>query len=1383
MSCSSSRAANVLSVAMGIPSRSKGCLSGLSGRGLRTRIPEDRSCRSICTGSQTRAQLTDSVKRSSQQRPAMASASLSQASPVMSRSQGSEASWEVFFNHSCGSGAKRSRSFVTGHCNLHLQQTHPRHRHNAPHRSFSVKACVETSTASALVSEGARHCAQREALTTQQSLLGSPPCIVVDNLHRTKKSTSKAQLRSKSTAPIYRQHHSLIEPPRLPSSGSRTLSYSTGMQPKDSASIWTCRCKPIDHPSYRRHLHSTPSKRSFAPQNGTFGTELTLEEKVPLVAELRQKALVKASVPQLWATYSRIVKFEAVTLLQSDDVLVLFQVLSRSHQSEEAMEMMLQVALDLNDIGKQLPQLAFDALMRQAVDHMPLEQVKAMVWQIQGRRRFIAELTQLCDSNAEIKTLLGLYNQLTRASFDVDGFSTYFQSRKDKAESLGDQTIRWIKDEGMTVNSKVVESLLVFLLDRHAFDPVFSSIGALSKEGVQFSHGFYTTTVHRFGRAQKFDCMDMTLELMRRQGLEPLEDTYSAIVDAHAKAGNLREAQRAYQDVLAAGLTPTDRTFGPMLEAVGKMGDYEMTRQLVDQMNASGVPSNPYTFSALLQSQSDDPNKSAELFKELSKQVEPNTVNYNLLIRTFQRHGDLDGAFRVFRAMIVDKVQPDQYTFSSILSLFATRGDAEGAEDFWNEMVNVHKVVPNTHAYGSLMHVYCTAEDMLSAQTVYREMIQSSIMPNEIIFGTLLNAYARRGDLTQMLSIYDAMRAEGLKPNSYIYSNLLFGLVKDGDMAAARRLYENMEEDGYSNSVLAQTILMKGYLDQGDVKESQEVYKNMLRSGMIPNFMTYATLLQAHAKRGEKREGRAFLDKIMKSRGLVVAGGGDEVMDGEEMTRLGITQSHDRADATSPEIMEQESLNSHFREGHLSATGTERKPLRTAARPMPLKAFTPLLDAYAKESNILAAKGMFDEIKARGLEPNTITYTMLMDGYRRAGDVESVLRIWDELFDRYHRQWRAIREHPEKYRPSKRVAVEFEQDRLTTKASKLQRLMQSPVSITLDALCYSGRVLEAKAIWSRLEQLGFEFDSANWNDYCVALARNGLLLDACQIVQEKLLPGYTGEQDRSVLPVQDPPELPSRTVRAVRNMTGFGQGNRRATFSNDVPLESIADLEDGPLAVRQHSTLLYPRPRTFAALADTFEDLLSAKKNASVGDEDKLSSPIAKTPTTANGDAQANLSSDDQQKATALGAKRLERQKTLIESRLQPYPQPFKDFEDHHRQILWGLIRSEYPRVLEVLNEGMLVAHGAEYVGRLAAAPSSATSPSSDHSAKDKQSPVATLFGDETTRLKGFARFRQWRRLKSVMKDMERKQFLEDRKSFIQEREERFDLLRGRKPT
>ncbi|KAF8934570.1 hypothetical protein BGZ47_010309 [Haplosporangium gracile] len=1338
---------------MGIPSRSKNCLAGLPGHKIRTGASESISSRSFSSSSQARALPASSLGRSNR------SSDVSTLSTT-SRIQHSEPSWEAFFTHSCSINSRISRPFASP---SHTSQI--RHRHCPPQRSFSVQAFTDKSAVTSIVSEGIWSCSQKEALS-QQSMLGSQPCVIVDSIHRGKRTSARAYLHPDIAFSGSGQRFSAQESITISLSVPGVSGFQARISPRSipSCSVGNCCNAPNNHITSRRYLHSTRSRRSFAPQEGRPTNGLSYAERRAMMTELREKMIFRSSVPVLWGVYTKIVQSQLLTQVQSDDIIALFQILAQSHQSEEAMEMMLQVALDVNQIGKQLPQESFEILMRQATDHMPADQIKAATWQIQGRRRFFSEIIQLCDTNAEMRRVLGLYSQLVKSSFDVDRYSTYFQGRTSRARKLAADVLKWIEGEGIARNRQVTEYLLVFLLDRSRFHQVFGVLESLSKGGLVFSRGFYTTVIHRFGRGQKFDYMDYTFDLMRRQGLKPLEDTYSAIIDAHSKAGNLREAQRVYQEVLAADLVPTNKTLGPMLEAVGAMGDYDMTRQLVEQMNSSGVSSNEYTFSALLRSVSLDPSKSVRLFNELSKQMEPNTVNYNILIRAFQRQGDLDGAFRVFQSMVADSVRPDKFTFSSILSLFAIRGDTDGAEAFWNEMVGVHGVKPNAFAYGSMMHVYCTAEDMLSAQTVYREMIQSNIMPNEIIFGTLLNAYARHGDLTQMLSIYDAMRSEDLKPNSYIYSNLLFGLVKDGDMPAAQRLYDTMEEDGFSHNVLAQTILMKGYLDHGDFQESQTIYKNMIRSGLIPNFMTYAALLQAHAKRGEIREGRNFLNKILKSRGLVVVGDEeDEPLESEELKQLGINKSHDRASASSPDSFDREFVSDQVQEGHLSTIGTERKPLKASARPNPLMTFTPLLDAYAKEGNFVATKAMFDEIKARGLEPNTITFTILMDSYRRGGDVENVLSIWNELFDRFLEKWRSTQSHADQIGPSKTVNFEWVNDRLSTKASKLQGILQQPISIVLDSLSYSGRIQEVKAIWNQLEELGFQFDSSNWNDYCIALARNGLLLDSLEIVQDKLLPGYITAQSGQ----SGADSSSTKTLDAISLDSQSGEGSAGAmkevsdlsVSKREAPLESIS-ATDKSTTPKLGATLLYPRPRTFAALADSLEDLLSLE---GVHAKQQSGSPFDRQDTATS----LALESKSRATDTTTGSQHSDVRRELVEAKLQPYPQPFKNLAEHHRQILWDIVQKDYPRVLEALAEGMLVVTGPQAIMR-----SSFATPSGSDFSKD----IFTHPAESTKRDAKFAGFRPWRRLKFVMKDMERQKF-------IQEREEYYDLLRKRKPT
>jgi hypothetical protein len=146
----------------------------------------------------------------------------------------------------------------------------------------------------------------------------------------------------------------------------------------------------------------------------------------------------------------------------------------------------------------------------------------------------------------------------------------------------------------------------------------------------------------------------------------------------------------------------------------------------------------------------------------------------------------------------------------------------------------------------------------------------------------------------------------------------------------------------------------------------------------------------------------------------------------------------------------------------------------------------------------------------------------------------------------------------------------------------------------------------------------------------------------------------------------------------------------------------------------------------------------------------------------------------------APNTKRLEKQKRLLEAKLQPYPHPFKDLNDIHRQTLWSIIRTEYPQVLEALNEGILITTGPSDNQT-----TTSTVMTSEDSEKDKVSHLGKVAesdeGTAAAQNPAFKGFRVWRRLKWVMKDLERRKFLEESGPFKPERD--LDLQRRRKPT
>ncbi|KAG0244932.1 hypothetical protein BGW41_005531 [Actinomortierella wolfii] len=1374
------KATTAFNVAFSIPARNRTCLASLPRRKLST--VRSRSTPASEDATNYAVNLSTMPRRepgrmgiSGSSRPTTTSTTAATADAAgsaalkstTSRIEGGQSGClrTFFFSQQCLSRAAGYRSepisvpIPTSLCHHH------HHHHLSPqYRSFSTQPAVLIDWS---------HHKVHSAVTSRNSISQSPWAALDTAYQRRKSPTmSRTRVRRSALSSTTFACTSLSSNQRFSTSSTSSLAWSsnqpccTGNSFRASMTTrqyqFTISAFSDTRPS-ARSIHSTSRARRSSGFNQLSEQPVTVHEKRLAISYLRQKIFHKASTLELWEAYSRMAPLQAMDLLRSEDVISMYEILMLSPRVQESMEMMLQVAFDLADMGKQLPPPALDMLLRQMVEQLPADQIKSTLTQVAGQRRFITNIVMACESNDEMIRVLELYRRLLKNMHDVDSASTYYRNRKDLAERLGKLLSSWIKTEcvehATPLNGRIQEYILTFMLDRGLYDDAYNSMLALSKKnGMQFSDGMYTTAIHRLGLAERFDYMDIILEHMKRQGIEPTINHYSALIDVYSKSGNLREAQKAYQEILAAGLTPTAATFGPMLEAVGRMGDYEMTKQLAEQMNASGVPSNAYTLNALLQATASDPAWSLQVFQEMTRDgtIEPNVANYNMLLRTFRLHGDLDGAFRVFRWWRTHDahIRPNERTLSTLLSLFADRGEVEGGEALWDEMVRVYGVQPNAYAYASMIHLYCTAEDMASAHGVYREMIQVGIKPNIVVFGTLLNAYARYGDLTQMLSIYDVMRSEGLKPNSYIYTNLLLGLVQDGDMTAARRLYANMEEDGFGNNVLAQTILMRGYFQQGKRSEALKMYNHMVRSGQVPNYLTYATMIHAHVKQRELRSARALIDRLVHARELVELGDEHQALaaamdnlaseeeeeeedaeirahrwsgdrnSGDHQALSGTTAAAAKAssdhasmhdfhedDLEDDDIYDDRMLGRAAR-GQLTETGTEGQQLKEYFKSSMLALYAPLLDAYAKEGDVLASEELFREMKARHLKPNTILYTMLMDSYRREGMVDNVLRIWKQLNEGYVDELRQDEDgHATKNNEHKLRKQEWKQDQVSTKPHRLRRLMQHPISIVIDSLSYSGRIDEAMKIWHDLEKEGVEFDSTNWNDYCIALARNGRLLQACHVMKQELLRGHLGISTSTGTNTA----LTNNGAVSPQDMSKeeYDKNGRRKT------VERAGHRVNAGSATLV--TLSYPRPRTFAALADALDQLLEGlldynTSSVSFIKESLRQSKVGVSPALSGSSSSANPSiSPAFEEALA--------------TKLDTYPRPFERLDLSQRNMLWEAIRTQYPEVLRAVCEGSLVSRSGE------AADASSSSTSTLTSSKKWQG------------------FRPWRGVSSYLRD------------------------------
>jgi pentatricopeptide repeat protein len=150
---------------------------------------------------------------------------------------------------------------------------------------------------------------------------------------------------------------------------------------------------------------------------------------------------------------------------------------------------------------------------------------------------------------------------------------------------------------------------------------------------------------------------------MEAAGVSPNTVTYNALLDAYAKARDLKACENMLLRMEAAGVRPDTVTYTALLDAYAKARDLKACENMLLRMEAAGVSPDTVTFSTLLKGYVRVRDEEAKLFgvrRALGSMerlgLALNSHTYGTVLQLFV--GQPEESRRYFRAMLAQGVQP-----------------------------------------------------------------------------------------------------------------------------------------------------------------------------------------------------------------------------------------------------------------------------------------------------------------------------------------------------------------------------------------------------------------------------------------------------------------------------------------------------------------------------------------------------------------------------------------------------------------------------------------------------------------------------------------------------------------------------------------------------
>ncbi|PKA60072.1 Pentatricopeptide repeat-containing protein [Apostasia shenzhenica] len=329
--------------------------------------------------------------------------------------------------------------------------------------------------------------------------------------------------------------------------------------------------------------------------------------------------------------------------------------------------------------------------------------------------------------------------------------------------------------------------------------------------------------------------------------------------------------------------------------------------------------------------------KSHRLFLWLQSKISPlDTIFYNVVLKALRAGRQYDLADSLAGEMINDNVPLDNITYSTLITCAKRCGRFDRALH-WFDRIYRTGLMPDEVTYSAILDVYVQLGRREEAVALYERARAGGWTPDSVAFSVLAKMFGEAGDFDGIQYVLKEIETLGVKPNVVVYNTLLEALGKAGKPGLARNLFDEMLAAGLSPDERTLTSLIKIYGKARWGRNALELWERMRANKWPVDFILYNTLLNMCADLGMVEEAEKLFDEMQQS-------------------------------------------------------ARSQKPDNFS--------YSAMINLYSSGGKSEKALKMFDDMLQRGVEPNVMGCTCLIQCLGKAGRIDDAVRVFGVAMDR-----------------------------------------------------------------------------------------------------------------------------------------------------------------------------------------------------------------------------------------------------------------------------------------------------------------------------------------------------------------------------------------------
>ncbi|XP_051129955.1 pentatricopeptide repeat-containing protein At3g06430, chloroplastic [Andrographis paniculata] len=346
---------------------------------------------------------------------------------------------------------------------------------------------------------------------------------------------------------------------------------------------------------------------------------------------------------------------------------------------------------------------------------------------------------------------------------------------------------------------------------------------------------------------------------------------------------------------------------------------------------------------------------------------QPKEGTYMKLLVLLGRSGQPGQACQLFDEMLGEGLEPTSELYTALLAACCRSNLIDKAFNILGQMKSLPLCQPDVYTYSILIKACVDARRFEMVESLYDEMSERLIVPNTVTQNIVLSGYGKAGKYEEMEKILSRMLdSTASKPDVWTMNTIISLFGNEGQIEMMERWYEKFRNFGIEPETRTFNILIGAYGKKRMYDKMSSVMEYMRRLSFPWTISTYNNLIEAFSDVGDAKHMEYAFNQM---RG--------EGMKGDTKTFCCLIRGYANAGMFHKVV------------SSVELAGRLEIPENTSF-------FNAVLYACTGADDLMEMERVFKRMKEKGCQPNSATYSIMMDAYRKEGMNDKVYDLEQE---------------------------------------------------------------------------------------------------------------------------------------------------------------------------------------------------------------------------------------------------------------------------------------------------------------------------------------------------------------------------------------------------